>query len=200
MASVSFDNLFRENEGRVRAYIIRLIRDAGEAEDLTQETFIRARAGLDAFRGDSSVSTWLYAIATNVCLDFLKSAGRRRLQVTPPEILAEIAATDEESLRFSSDLLLDRDAMGNCVRRLMDQIPTDQRMALLLHDIEEMTNSEVAKEMDCSVANAKIRLHRARKKVRAVLEENCVFSHDTQGVFVCEPKSSGDSSCWPAGQ
>ena len=198
MATVSFDKLFRENESRIGAYITRLIGDDGEAEDLTQETFIRARAGLDAFRGDSSVSTWLYAIATNVCLDFLKSAGRRRLQVTPPEILAEIAATDEESLRFSSDLLLDRDTMGECVRRLMDQIPADQLMALLLHDIEEMTNPEVAAEMGCSVANAKIRVHRARKKVRAVLEENCVFSRDAQGVFVCEPKSPGNSSCWPA--
>ncbi len=88
--------------------------------------------------------------------------------------------------------------MGECVRRLMDQIPSDQRMALLLHDIEEMTNPEVAAEMGCSVANAKIRVHRARKKVRAVLEENCVFGRDAQGVFVCEPKSPGNSSCWPA--
>jgi RNA polymerase sigma-70 factor (ECF subfamily) len=82
--------------------------------------------------------------------------------------------------------------MGECVRRLIDELPGDQRMSLLLHDIEGMTLAEVADALACSVAAAKVRVHRARRKLRAILEENCTFGCDERGVFVCEPKPPGN--------
>ncbi len=179
-----------QSDARIRAYIARMIGDSDEAEDLAQETFARAQAGREAFRGESKVATWLYSIATNVCLDYLKSAGRRRLVATPPEALAEIARGDtaDEGPRLSAALICDQAEMGECVRRLIDELPSDQRMALLLHDIEEMTSQEVADALGCSVAAAMVRVHRARQRLRAILEEKCSLGRDARGVFICEPK------------
>ncbi len=188
-----FSEFILENQTRIRAYIARMIGDADEAADLTQETFARAQAGMEKFRGESKFTIWLYSIATNVCLDYLKSAGRRRLQVTPPEMLAEIAKCDEEAPRFSATLLLDQAEMGKCMRRFIDELPSNQRMALLFHDIEGMTNPEVAEAMNCTMATAKIWIHRARKRLRNTLEENCSFSRDKRGVFVCEPKHPAEN-------
>jgi len=181
-------SIFFENEGNLRAFISRMIGEAEEAADLAQETFVRARAGLETFRGDAKITTWLYSIATNVCLDHLKSAGRRRLRVAPPETVAQVAGCGKEGARLTSALLLDQAEMGECVRRFIEELPHDQRMVLLLHDIEGMTNPEIASALDQSVATIKIRVHRARKRLRGVLLRNCHFTRDERGVLVCEPK------------
>ena len=189
MDSDSFSDAVRENEDRIRAYITRMIGSEEEADDLTQETFVRAHAGWADFRGESKLSTWLYSIATHVSLDYLKSAGRRRLKLIPPEELAEVMdgqGTGGEA-RLSPLLLLDQAEMGESTRRYVDELPSEQRMALVLHDIEGMTNAEVAEALGCSVAAAKTRLHRARKHLRGVLEKICTLSRDARGILVCEP-------------
>lgn len=186
--------IFEENRARLRGCVSRLIHAQDEADDLLQETFLRAQAGLASFRGDSKPFTWLYSIATNVCLDHLKSAGRRHFVQTPPEVLREIAEAGDpaEGPRLSASLLLDQAAMGSCVRRLMEDLPPDFRIALLLHDIEGMTSAEVAAAVGCSLANAKIRLHRARERLREILGRRCSFGRDERGVFVCEPKPDSE--------
>ena len=188
MDANQFSSAIRENEGRIRAYIARMLGGDDEADDLLQETFARAHAARDSFRGESKISTWLYSIATHTCLDHLKNAKRRRTELVPPEAMVGAAADEEDSPQLSASLLLDQAQMGECVRRYVDELPRDQRMALLLHDIEGMTNPEVAAALGCSLEAAKIRLHRARKKLRAVLGANCAFGRDERGVFVCEPK------------
>jgi RNA polymerase sigma-70 factor (ECF subfamily) len=189
MEQKTFAAAIHENEERLRAYIARMIGEADAAADLTQETFARAHAAREAFRGDSKLGTWLFAIATNVCLDYLKSSAHRRLKVTPPETLVEIAAGDEDGPRLSAALLHDQAEMGACVRHFIDELPADYRSALLLHDIEGMPNAEVAAALGCTVATAKIRVHRARQKLRALLEQHCTFDRDARNVFVCEPRS-----------
>lgn len=179
----------RENGGRIRAYIARMIGADDEADDLLQETFARALAAKDSFQGESKISTWLYSIATHACLDYLKSARRRRVDLVPPETLIRVTADEEESPHLSAALLIDQARMGECVRGLIGELPPDQRMALLLHDIEGMNLAGLADALGCTAATAKVRIHRARKRLRAVLEENCAFGCDGRGVFVCEPKS-----------
>ena len=189
MEDKEFADALRENSGRIRTYIARMIGGEDEADDLLQETFARAQAAMDSFHGESKISTWLYSIATNACLDYLKTARRRRLELVPPETLLQVAADEEGSPRLSASLLIDQAKMGECVRGLIDELPRDQRMALLLHDIEGMTLAGVADALGCSVEAAKVRAHRARKRLRAILEDNCTFGCDERGVFVCEPKS-----------
>lgn len=179
----------RENGGRIRSYIARMLGGGDEADDLLQETTIRALAAKDSFQGESKLTTWLYSIATNACLDYLKSGRRRRIELVPPETLIRVAADEEGSPHLSAALLIDQSKMGECVRGLIDRLPQDQRLALLLHDIEGMTLAGVADALGCSVEAAKVRAHRARKRLRAILERNCLFGCDERGVFVCEPKS-----------
>jgi RNA polymerase sigma-70 factor (ECF subfamily) len=180
--------VFETHRAAIAAYVTRFIDDAVEAEDLTQEGFVRAHAAREAFRGDSKPSTWLYSIATNVCLDYLKSARHRRQQLVPPDAAAGLAADEQEGPRLSASLLLDQAEMGACVRQFIEELPPDHRLALLLHDIEGMPNPRIAEALGCSVATVKIRVHRARNRLRETLRRNCSFECDERGVFVCEPK------------
>lgn len=192
MEDKEFDEAVRENSGRIRAFIARMIGDEEEAADLAQETFTRAHAARDSFQGGSKISTWLYSIATHACLDHLKSARRRRVDLVLPETLIQLAADGEGSPQLSAALLIDQARMGECVRGFIGGLPRDQRMALLLYDIEGMALAGVADALGCSVAAVKVRVHRARKKLRALLEENCTLSCDERGGLVCEMKPPGE--------
>jgi RNA polymerase sigma-70 factor (ECF subfamily) len=88
------------------------------------------------------------------------------------------------------DQLLEQEDMSACVQQYIEELPDSQRVVLLLHDLEGMTNPEIAEMLGCSVGAAKIRFHRARTKLKSVLENNCAFTTDRRGVFVCEPSAS----------
>jgi RNA polymerase sigma-70 factor, ECF subfamily len=78
--------------------------------------------------------------------------------------------------------------MGECVRQYFEGLPNSYRAVIILHDLEEMTNPEIADILNISVDTAKIRLHRARKKLRIILKNACNFYTDERGVLVCESK------------
>jgi RNA polymerase sigma-70 factor (ECF subfamily) len=80
--------------------------------------------------------------------------------------------------------------MSSCVQDYLETLPDDYRAVILLHDLEGLTNPEIATMLGCSLATAKIRLHRARKKLKEALDNACRFIRDERGVFVCERKPS----------
>ncbi len=82
-----------------------------------------------------------------------------------------------------------RSEMSACMQALIDQLPPDYRAALILHDLEGMTSAEIAEVLDVSLDTVKIRLHRARTRLRAALKVGCEFAHDERSVLVCEPKA-----------
>ena len=84
--------------------------------------------------------------------------------------------------------------MSSCVQDYLEELPDDYRAVILLHDLEGLTNPEIAEMLGCSLATAKIRLHRARKKLKEALDNACEFSRDDRGVFVCERKPSSGGS------
>ena len=79
--------------------------------------------------------------------------------------------------------------MSDCVQRFIADLSPDYRTALVLHDLQGLKNREIADVLDISLSNVKIRLHRARKKLREALDAGCDFGHDERNVFVCEPKT-----------
>jgi RNA polymerase sigma-70 factor (ECF subfamily) len=85
------------------------------------------------------------------------------------------------------------DEMNTCIRGVIDSLPEDYRAALVLHDLEGLTAAEVAEVCHSSVATAKIRIHRARARLKKALEEECDFYHDSEDVFRCDRKSDSDS-------
>jgi RNA polymerase sigma-70 factor (ECF subfamily) len=89
---------------------------------------------------------------------------------------------------------MEQDEMSGCVQQYVAQLSDQYRAVILLHDTQGLTNPEIAEMLDLSLATVKIRLHRARKRLRETLDRACSFSHDDRGVLICEPKA-GDDTC-----
>jgi len=82
--------------------------------------------------------------------------------------------------------------MGRCIREFVDQLPPEYRAVVVLHDLEGLTNPEIAQALDCSLDAVKIRVHRARRQLRALLGENCDFDVDQGGALQCDRKQPSD--------
>lgn len=185
--ALSSATLFASYHERIRRYIQSMVHDPAEADDLTQETFLQAHRGLESLRDANAVAAWLYRIATRVCYDrFRKSARQpslKSLDVSGSDGATSLRdRTDEPTL----DQVIERTEMSACVRSFLDNLSNDYRQAILLHDLEGLTNVEIAEMLGMSLAAVKIRVHRARQKLQAALAANCDFSYDERGVFVCE--------------
>jgi len=175
-------------------YLRSLVRDRAEAEDLTQDTLLRAHGRLATLKDPDRLLPWLYRIATNVFRDRFRAASyRHRPQSLDRETESAPYRTDTEALADDSprlDQAMEQKEMGSCVQRYVQKLPDSWRAAILLHDCEGLTNPEIAGMLDVSLATVKIRLHRARERLRAALGEACSFSVDERGVLICEPKSN----------
>jgi RNA polymerase sigma-70 factor, ECF subfamily len=175
--------LFMGDYQRIFHYIMSMVRDTAEAEDLTQETFLRAYHRRDSLRDEGAQTTWLYRIATYVCLDRLRQYARRN----PKESDTDLDQVDiPESDTPSMQEILERDEMSECVQGFLNRLSDSYRAVILLHDIHELTAMEIAQLLGESLPTIKIRLHRARRKLSMALGAGCDFSHDERDVLVCE--------------
>jgi len=164
----------------VRAFIIKLIGDPTLADDLVQETFLRAHKSEAGFKGDASRTSWLCAIALNVMRDHFRATARRPKQVSDLNTL----------LALRSDEMLEDDflqhEMDSCVRQYVLRLPERQRDVVALHDIAGLTHREVSSALGISQSNSGILLHRGRAALKLLLEENCVLRFDDS--IPCQPK------------
>lgn len=166
---------------QVQRHILAMVRDRAEAEELTQDTFARAVERIEQLRDPQAALAWLYRIATTVTLDHLR---RRRPAVVPLD-------EDEHGERAPSllETTLERSEMSACVDGYLAALPDDYRVAVLLRDVHGLGNAELAELVGCSVATAKIRVHRARTRLREALDAGCSFEIDDRGVLVCDPRA-----------
>jgi RNA polymerase sigma-70 factor (ECF subfamily) len=183
-----FSVLFGQYNKRIYRYVLSLVRDPSETEDIVQETFVRAYKKLPTLNDRARFSPWLYRIATNLCYDHYRHTASRahpRLEADgdQPEQLA-----DRETPRL--DKVFEQKEMSACVQEYVETLSDAYRAVILLHDIEGLTNPEIAEMLGCSLATAKIRLHRARQRLKGALARACQFSRDERGVTVCERKST----------
>ena len=175
-----FEDVAEELSGPLRRYLQRLVGDRATADDLLQDTLLKIARALAGFEGRSSVKTWAFTIATRVATDHLRRPEHRAQIV---DIDETISADDAEI-----DALLIVDEMSSCVREVIDSLPEDYRTALVLHDLEGQTAAQVADIAGCSCATAKIRIHRARRRLKQALSEECRFYRDEDNVFRCDRK------------
>jgi RNA polymerase sigma-70 factor (ECF subfamily) len=183
--------LYPEYGARIHSFLRRLTQDDALAEDLTQETFVRAAEHTATLRDHSKVSNWLYRIATNLFRDHLRKHNRIE------QSLWETSDTDDESndaaaLADPSPSLvqqLQRQAVTQCVRDCIGELPPPYRAALLLFAVEGKTVEEIAAILGCSPGAVKVRLHRGRHLFKDVANEQCEVSADECcGDVVCLPK------------
>jgi RNA polymerase sigma-70 factor (ECF subfamily) len=183
-----FTAIVEQHGGAIRRYVQSVVGDRADAEDLTQETFLKAYRGLPSLRDEDRLTAWLYRIATHVCYDHLRRFQRARQRgfETSPAESTEAEPVDEDTPRL--DLVMEQHEMSACVRDYLDGLVDGYRAVILLHDVQGLTTREIAGFLGCSPGAVKVRLHRARLKLKAALAEACDFSRDERGVLVCEPK------------
>ncbi len=170
------DELLR---AQVRARIRRLVADPEDVEDLTQETMLRVLRGLPGYRAESSLRTWALRIAGHVVVD-----GRRRAACRP--VAGTGAEADElPAVERSPDEQADRAASADCFRRVLAALPEAHRVVFELHDLAGFDNAEIARLFEVPVSTVKIRLHRARRRLRAACEAGCEVERDEGGVTCC---------------
>ena len=171
----------------VTRYIRYLIRDATEAEDLVQETFVHAHQQQSALRDTGALTGWLYQIATHVSIDRLRQRARmvHRQVDTPVE---DLPIAEHRPSPFT---IVQQTEMSQCVQRYVADLTDAHKAVLLLHDVDGLTADEIAHLLQLPLTSVKMRLHRARRQLETALKNACSFEHDERGVFVCEPKPYG---------
>lgn len=183
LAATDAGVVFAEYHDRIYRYLLRMVKNAAEAEDLTQETFLRAYRRRDSLRHPEAVRGWLYRIATHACLDRVR---QRRASVSLEECAGEVEARGASVP--SALKTRERKETSACVQRCLDFLPDHYRAAILLHEAHGLTAPEIAELLGISVGAVKIRLHRARGMLQKVMECGCAVSSDERGLPVCEPK------------
>lgn len=177
--------IFRQDYQRIFRYIMSMVQDKAEAEDLTQDTFLRAYRSRKSLRDEGAQTAWLYRIATNICLDRLRRYARRNPVESETDLVQmDIPDPDTPSLQK----VIEKDEMSVCVQNYLNRLSNSYRAVILLHDMHELTSLEIAQLLGLSLANVKIRLHRARGKLRDALKAGCEFSYDERNVLTCESK------------
>ncbi len=175
---------------QIRGYITHLVQDPVQAEDLVQDTFLKAQQNQESLRDLAALKAWLYRIATNVCRDHFRHLRSSAAAPLPDlefrGLLEDDNITEPEELGVDS--LVERGEMSRCVQKLIRQLPENYRLAILLHDVQGLSNAEAALALGCSCQAAKIQLHRARRRLKEAMLHACDFSRDERGVFVCSPK------------
>jgi RNA polymerase sigma-70 factor (ECF subfamily) len=151
----AFAELVRAYEGRVASVLYRLLDDPRDVEEATQDVFVQAWRGLPRFRGEAQLFTWLYRIAVNEAL-----MRRRRVLPEAQELDERLAAAPDPE-----------PGLQDVLRRALAALPFEYRTAVVLRDVEGLSNAEVAEALGISVAAAKSRIHRGRLQVRNALAE-----------------------------
>lgn len=162
----AFDLLVLKYQTRILKLIGRYVRDPMEAQDVAQETFLKAYRAIGRFRGDSAFYTWIYRIAINTAKNHLAAAGRRT-----PEGGMESAEHDlmERDSRFEDvatpERTLLRDEIQETLARAIEDLPVDLRTAVTLRELDGMSYEEIADAMECPIGTVRSRIFRAREAI-----------------------------------
>jgi RNA polymerase sigma-70 factor (ECF subfamily) len=178
-SEAEFQEIYAVFQPKILRYMARMVGE-NEAEDLTQEVFIKIGAVLGTFRGEASLSTWIYRIATNTALDKLRSPSFQRATLNSldqqsstcePEIDDKNVWTGEKTPLVEHQIF--RKEMNDCIQGLIENLPEDYRTVLILNEFEGLKNREIAEILGISLATVKIRLHRALERLKNELRANC---------------------------
>jgi RNA polymerase sigma-70 factor, ECF subfamily len=161
--------LYEKYRRRIYNLCLRMLRDQADAEDLTQDVFVQLFRKIGTFRGESAFSTWLHRLAVNMVLMNIRSRNAKRYPIIPIESsndeddsLYEELGREDQGLRSSLDRMTINDAL--------ESLPPGYRMVFLLHDVHGYEHQEIAEILSCSVGNCKSQLHKARLKMRRLIE------------------------------
>lgn len=185
-----FTELYETYYPKVLQYISR-IAGQKDAEDMAQDVFDKVHKGLAAFQGKAKLSTWIYRIATNVVIDRSRSAAYKH----DSESVSMNDSEDhdpqgglKDPTRPSTEQIVIQKEMRDCINEHIDNLSPEYKIVIILSELEGMSNKEIAEILGISLDNAKVRLHRARTKLKVILNEACVFYYTDQNTLACDRK------------
>lgn len=167
--AAAFEHLYHLHSRKVYSLCLRMVGNPAEAEDLTQEVFLLLFRKIQTFRGDSAFSTWLHRLTVNIVL------MRFRKKKLAESSFDEATEADEEAgipgLEFGGPDLRLKGAIDRVnLERAVDQLPPGYKIIFILHDIQGFEHNEIAEMLDCSLGNSKSQLHKARLRMRDLLQ------------------------------
>jgi len=184
---LDIDSLYRTHFSDVHRFVYHFVQNPALADELTQDAFLRAYEAWGSFRGEAPERIWLLRIARNVCLDYLRSPRARQSKAAPLEEAGEISTAPGREPPLTVDQAARQAEMTDCVQQFVLSLPETLRTPLILHDMEGLTNAQIAQVLSVSLEAAKMRLHRARARLRQMMEERCDLFHDERNVLSCLP-------------
>lgn len=163
----AFELLVIKYQRKLARLLSRMVRDAAEVEDISQETLIKAYRALPGFRGESAFYTWLYRIAVNTAKNYLVARKRRAPTTTSFDNEEAEGFEEAELLRETAtpEAELQSKQIAQAVNQAVDALPEDLRTAITLREIEGLSYEEIAQMMDCPIGTVRSRIFRAREAV-----------------------------------
>jgi RNA polymerase sigma-70 factor, ECF subfamily len=161
----AFEEIYQRHHRRVYSICLRMLQNAYEAEDLTQDVFIQLYRKIGSFRGDSAFTTWLHRMTVNqVLMHFRKRTVKFEKTTEEGETPVQVVPGTESPFKMP---IVDKIALENAI----DQLPAGYKNVFMLHDVEGFEHEEVAKILGCSVGTSKSQLHKARLKLQKLLKK-----------------------------
>ena len=166
----AFTEILKTYEKKVFNLALRMMGNHEDANDLAQEAFIRVYQSIHTFRGDARFSTWLYRIATNVCLDELRKRSRRKTESLDVPVQTQDGSVLREVPDWTDnpEEALDRQGIREMVRQGIETLPEEQKIALILRDLQGHTYEEIAEILHISLGTVKSRINRGRQALKSI--------------------------------
>ncbi len=186
----NFKEIFDTYHPRILRYLTRIV-GPDDAEDLSQVVFDKVSRGLSRFQGRSGLSTWIYRIATNTAIDRSRAASSKYAKALNPfedDMPNESSGAPVAPTSPVTDQLVIRKEMSDCINEFIDNLPADYKTVIVLSELEGMANKEIAEILGITLDNVKIRLHRARARLRKALQDGCDFYYNEDSALACDRK------------
>jgi RNA polymerase sigma-70 factor (ECF subfamily) len=182
------EQIWRDYHAGLHGFIRRRVGDAASADDILQDVFVKVHARIDGLREKGKVHVWLYRIARNAIIDYY------RTRKTPVELPQSLPASEEEAAQKA------RQELAGCIVPMIENLPDHYRRALMLSEIDGLTQKETAAQLGLSLPGAKARIRRGRAKVKEMLLACCHLEFDRQGGLTDYESRGASCGCDQCGR
>jgi RNA polymerase sigma-70 factor (ECF subfamily) len=190
---LSYDEIYNSYYEKIQSYLARIV-GLNDAEDVSQEVFIKINNSLDNLQDENKLSSWLYRIALNAARDHIRMKKSKISIVSFEDLsIAENPGHYSQMKIFADTRLktpdekLIKDEMFQCYVDFVEKLPEKYYEVYALDEFDGLSNMEIAERLSISIDTVKIRLHRARTEVNKLLRKNCSCYSDKNGKIMCEP-------------
>jgi RNA polymerase sigma-70 factor (ECF subfamily) len=193
---VDAQKIWQQIHNGLRAFISKRVANEAEVDDIVQDVWLKMQRGLDGLKDQRRLISWIYQIARHAIIDHYRAPGRRREM--PAGLAPDLEAHQSSSARTtaSEDSGQLRTELASCLRPMIERLSGEYRQAVILIDLEGLTQQEAAVQLGLSLSGMKSRVQRGRRQLKGMLEACCVIELDRRrGVADYDVRNQQDSSC-----